>query len=137
VDILMPDSLTDRLHAAVQDVMCVRWQWGAADCCTAASDVHLRVFGVDPMAPMRGRYASRGGALRLIRAAGGLESLVDGVVARAGLQRVVVDMPGALGVAAMPVGEALLICLRPGVWAGKTPGGYATLEKVGAKWSLS
>ena len=133
----MPDALTDRIHDAVQDVMLVRWQWGAADCCTAACDVHLRVFGVDPMAPLRGRYASRGGALRLIRAAGGLVALAGDLAARAGLRPLADDLPGALGVADMPGGQALLICLRPGLWAGKTPGGYATVTGVGAKWSLS
>jgi hypothetical protein len=135
--VCLTDDLTDRLHDAVQDVMLVRWQWGQADCCTAACDVHLRVFGVDPMAPLRGRYASRGGALRLIRVAGGLVALAGDLAARAGLHAVSDDAPGALGVAAMPGGEALLICLRPGSWAGKTAGGYATVGCAGAKWSRS
>ena len=45
--------------------------WGSSDCCTRACDVFAALHGVDPMAPLRGRYSSAAEALHMIRARGG------------------------------------------------------------------
>jgi hypothetical protein len=103
------------------DVMDRPWEWGKADCCTSACDVFLRLHGVDPMLTFRGTYTTKTGAMRLIARLGGFQEMVRTMAAKVGL--VESDpLPGAIGAS----GDSLVICARPCVWLGKTPGGLTT-----------
>jgi hypothetical protein len=117
----------------VEDVFCRPFVWGVSDCCTAACDVFARLHGIDPMAPLRGRYASRAEAMALIRARGGWRAMADALAREAGLTRSGWAV-GALGLAAGREGAALVVGLPCGSWAGKIDGGYATSRKVVAAW---
>ena len=118
-------------------VMYRDWQWGSADCCTAACDVFLRAWGVDPMAELRGTYDSEGGAARAIVARGGWLAMAQGLADDAGLVRS--DRAGALGLGVVPEafgGRALVIQASPGVWLGKTLTGCKTVQDVEASWCV-
>lgn len=118
------------------EVMARPFEWGVADCCTAACDVHLRLTGVDPMAPWRGAYHGPRGALRLIRDQGGLPAMAAQMAARAGM-RPSYWHPGALGLVRVARQDVLVIGLdQPGWWAGKTAGGYGPVREVTAAWRL-
>ena len=119
-----------RVMAVCLDVMDRPWCWGAADCCTAACDVFLRLHGIDPMAPLRGRYDSRVGALRAIALEGGWKKMAQGLADRAGL----VASDGRAGdIGLIRVGDtlALGICTEFG-WVGKSEQGLASSEMVRA-----
>lgn len=111
----------------VIEVMDRRWKWGEADCCTAACDVFQRLTGIDPMAPLRGRYDSWDSAHALIKEMGGFEAMTDTLAAEAGLVQSD-GRPGDIGVVfGQANGFALGICLKPGAWAGKSISGFRTL----------
>ena len=114
-----------RVLAAALEVMDRPWRWGGADCCTAACDVFAALHGIDPMLPLRGRYASRAGALRLIAAWGGWLAMGDGLAERAGLVRADHGQPGDIGIIRDARGAlALGICTERG-WAGKNNSGLS------------
>lgn len=46
------------------------FEWGRSDCLTLVADVETALTGIDPMAELRGRYKSAGGATRLLRKQG-------------------------------------------------------------------
>jgi hypothetical protein len=118
--------------AVCMEVMDRPWEWGAADCCTAACDVFLRLYGVDPMAPLRGRYSTRLGAMRLIAREGGMLAMAEGLAARAGL--VASDgRAGDIGVVAFGGQLALGICTGP-VWQGKSERGMAPVHQFVRAW---
>ena len=123
---------------AVERIMAARWKWGRSDCCTAASDVFSALHAVDPMAPVRGSYDCAIGAARLIRDWGGFTAMADALAAGAGL-RAGNGQPGeiglsASGVASGPERRALLICIQPGAWAGKTEDGFMVLTTAERCW---
>lgn len=114
----------------VDTVMLRPLVWGESDCCLTAGDVFLRLHGIDPVAGLRGRYASVLEACRIIRAAGGMVPLFTGLFAAAGLVAakgraglIGISAPGA---AEGPEGRALLISAAPNIWVGKTANGWAT-----------
>lgn len=111
-----------RVTAIALDVMAEPFEWGKSDCCTGACDVFLRLHGVDPMHDLRGRYASRQGALRIIASFGGFVPMVKAFALKLGL-REGVAVPGAIGV----TNESLLICAAPCAWIGKTEHGMTTV----------
>lgn len=121
--------------AHVVEVMRGPWVWGESDCCAAACAVFERLHGVDPMAPLRGRYRTRAGAMRLIARAGGFDNLASGLAADAGLVPTR-WAPGALGVANID-GPALVIGVEHGLWAGRVDGGYQTLAGDGVRLAWS
>jgi hypothetical protein len=122
-----------RVTAVCMDVMDRPWQWGAADCCTAACDVFAVLHGVDPMAPLRGRYSSRKGALRQVARHGGWHAMAEELAARAGL----VPSDGQPGdIALIMTGDtpALGICIEGRVFAGKSQMGMATVPDCVRCW---
>lgn len=124
--------------AEVERVMAARWKWGRADCCTSACDVFAALHGIDPMAPLRGRYASAVGAWRIIREWGGFPAMAEALARGAGLT-VGRGLPGEIGLSAPghaggPDGRALLVCVRPGQWAGKSEGGFTILPGAERCW---
>lgn len=126
--------------AEVDRIMSVRWRWGPADCCASACDVFAALRGIDPMAPVRGRYDSAASAVRLIRRMGGFVAMAQGLATRAGLTACG-PVPGAIGLshagaAHGPEGRALLICVQPGYWAGKNELGYSIIPDAEMCWNV-
>lgn len=119
------------------EVMDGPFVWGRSDCCTAACDVFAGLHGVDPMAPLRGRYASRFSALRLIRDWGGWLTMADRLAALAGLVAVDEFTPakaGDLGLARVGGDLALVIGIENGLWAGKGEHGVVAVREVMRAW---
>lgn len=75
----------ERLAALIEDRRERPFVWGEHDCCTLAADAVKELTGVDPMAALRGTYGSEAEAEQLIITAGGLEALVAGLCAGAGM----------------------------------------------------
>jgi len=113
------------------DVMGRPFAWGDCDCGTAACDVFAALHGVDPMAPIRGTYATEAEARALIASAGGWQAFVAGLCARAGL-RPGTGAAGELGVTA----DSCVIGAAPGVWLGKGRWGMVTVRDVEASWCV-
>lgn len=124
--------------AEVERIMSAHWQWGAADCCAAACDVFEALHGIDPLAPLRGTYNSAIGAARLIRTWGGFSAIADALAAGAGLG-IGQGATGEIGLSVSgaargPEQRALLVCIQPGAWAGKTETGYAIINTAERSW---
>lgn len=118
--------------AEVERVMLRPFEWGPCDCCSAASAVFHALWGIDPMAPFRG-YRGALSAARLMRRHGGLEVMAGMMADRAGL------IPGHRigGLAVSPPAlrhRAILICIEPGLWAGKSKHGFAMLRAAAKGW---
>lgn len=123
---------------AVDDIMSQPWQWGQSDCTASAADVFHRLHGIDPMQVLRGTYADAFSAYRLIRQWGGMLEMGRRLAMIAGL-RPGYGEPGDIGVSFAcasigPEGRAAVICVQPGVWAGKTTDGYAILTAAERCW---
>ncbi len=124
--------------AEVERVMSARWQWGAADCCTSACDVFAALHGIDPMAQVRGAYDDAVSAARLIRDWGGFAAMAE-ALARTARNSVSNGQTGDIGLSAPgdaggPDGRAMLVCIEPGAWAGKSELGYTVLPNAERCW---
>lgn len=124
---------------SVEDHMSQRWIWGASDCCSSARNVFHDLHGVDFMADIE-EYDSAAEAVRLIKSYGGFVDIVEYAMASAGL-RDGVGNPGEVGISYQGAAEgiegyALLICIEPGKWAGKTEYGYAILPDAERSWRV-
>lgn len=125
--------IEDVVAEAVDAVMHGPWVWGLADCCTSACDVFQRLHGIDPMAPLRGRYATAAEALALIRSFGGWRRMFRTLGAGAGL-RPGVGAAGEIGLVREGGRFSLAIGIGHGMWAGRTDGGYATTANLVLSW---
>jgi hypothetical protein len=120
-------------------VMLRPWDW-ARDwhCLGDAADVFKALWGVDPIANLRGLAGTFGAARRIVRAAGSLDVLAEREFAAAGLVKGVA-VPGAIAVGPSGGrtfgGRVTLICVAPGVWLGKTMGGFANRQWDGEGWA--
>jgi hypothetical protein len=103
------------------------WAWGQSDCCTFACDVFCDVYGIDPMANIRGTYDSAAGAARLVRSRGGMEANVRRTLREAGLVPCE-PREGVLGVVTDAASglAAAAICAEPGVWLVRTETGLTS-----------
>ena len=54
--------------------------WGRNDCCIFAADVVHAITGHDPLAALRGLYAGKRDAQRLLATLGGYEAAITGVL---------------------------------------------------------
>lgn len=119
----------------VERIMSRPFEWGPCDCCSAACDVFAALWGFDPMEPVRG-YRGALGAARMIRRAGGLPELADRLAARLALSTG--HATGGLALSAGHRGRrTLLICIMPGLWAGKSKDGFAILRHADRGWHLA
>ena len=112
--------------AHVLEVYDSPFEWGVSDCCTSACDVFQRLHGVDPMAPLRGRYSSRDEALALIRARGGWRRMFAALADVAELS----GGEGAEGEIALVKAEAgftLAVGTGNNWWAIKMDSGFKTV----------
>lgn len=124
----------ERVLAAVDRIMSRPFEWGPSDCCSAACDVFAALWGFDPMAPLRDYTGARGAALMLARG-GGLRPLADRVLTDAGL--VPGHAPGGLGLALFGGRASLLVCVKPGLWAGKSLRGFALVRAAEMGWTYA
>lgn len=122
-----------RVLATAIDVMDRPFEWGVADCCTSACDVFLRLHGIDPMAPLRGRYRTERGARVHIARRGGFLAMANALAAEAGLVPGA-GAPGEIGVVETPDGPALAIS-DGGVWLAKSPGGVTSVATAARSWT--
>lgn len=121
--------------AEAERVMLRPFEWGACDCCSSACNVFASIWGVDPMAPVRG-YSGPLGAARLMRRTEGLAALAETLAARAGLAEG--HATGGLALSEDTGGQrSLLICITPGLWAGKSKDGLAILRRAERGWHLA
>ncbi len=83
-----------RLLNQVEQARRTPFAWGVADCCLFACDCVQAMTGVDPAAWFRGRYRTRGGAMRALRAyaGGGLEATAQSIATDLGMP----ELPPAL-----------------------------------------
>ena len=115
---------------AVDMAMSRPFEWGACDCVSAACDAFARLWDTDPLAPWRG-YASRAEAVCILRDIGGFDALAEAMTGgMAGGHE-----PGGL---ALSIGRqrSMLICIQPGLWAGKTRDGFGITKQAGRGWHL-
>ena len=109
--------------------------WGLRRDCTVACVAFQALHGTDPLGDCADRYATRLGAARILRRAGGYLGWC-----RATLRLPEVTDPAAgdlaLIASADAFGAALTLCITPGVFAGKTETGMVvTRAKVLGGWS--
>lgn len=123
---MTPEAVLEAVDAA----MSRPFAWGACDCVSAACDVFARLWGADPLAPWRG-YTGRSEALRIIRALGGFDALAEAMT------RGLADGHASGGLA-LSIGRqrSMLICIQPGLWAGKTRDGFGITKHAGRGWHL-
>ena len=79
-----------RLLAQVEAARQLPFEWGVADCCLTACDMVQAITGVDPAAHFRGRYSTKAGAYRSLKAyaGGGLAATVERITAELGMPEV-------------------------------------------------
>ncbi len=99
--------------------------WGALDCSLFMAGWVLARSGVDPAAPLRGRYATERGALRLARRLGGMEAVARQQMAVAGFATTCEPVPGDVGLVVHPLGGPTCAILTDHGWAVKSPTGIA------------
>jgi len=126
----------ERVLDAVERAMLRPWQWGIADCSASACTAFADLWGVDPMAPLRGAYHTAEGAGDVIAEYLGFEAMAVALARSAGLTAVEHDEPGAIGViAAGPRMGTLGICIQPRAWAIKSPRGYGVRRAALRRWT--
>lgn len=131
---LTPDFVMD----TVDRIMSPRLRWGTLDCTMAAATVFSLLHGIDPLAELRGRYASPSAAARLIKKEGGMLAFGARLASRCGL-RDGIGLTGEIGVSPLgfcagPWERAALICIKSGAWAAKTVDGFAILPRAERSW---
>jgi hypothetical protein len=128
---VQPDAVMD----AVDQVMLRPWDWAAGHHCLGdVAEIVQRLGGPDLMARLRGRYASRRGAMRLVAGAGGLPELVARECKALGMLSGPA-VPGAVATAFGEAGWCVVVCIEAGHWAGKTAAGYAVIAAELEGWS--
>ncbi|MFV0301440.1 MAG: DUF6950 family protein [Paracoccus sp. (in: a-proteobacteria)] len=124
-----------RVMAEVERVMSRPFEWGPCDCCSAACDVFAALWSIDPIAHVRG-YSGARAAARMMAEGGGLAGLAMDAARRGGFAE-----GHAIGGLALSrrAGrrQALLICIQPGLWAGKSKSGFALLRSAERGWRLA
>ena len=114
---------------AVDAVMSRPFEWGGCDCVLAAAAVFERLHAVNPLAGA-GDWRGPSGAARMLRRGGGLARLAEAQAQAVGLRGG--HATGGLAVSAD--GRSLLVCIQPGMWAGKTKSGFAVVRQAGQGW---
>ena len=86
------------------------------------------------MAALRGRYATRLGALRVVARYGGWARMTAALAQSAGLQAVA-PVAGALALVRLPDGQSALgLALAPGQIAVRTEAGFETIDACEVAW---
>lgn len=111
-------------------------RFGEWDCAMTLANWFMFATGhPDPAAHLRGTYGSQLGWSRIVRAAGGLVALVDGIAVRIGAHRTEDPLPGDFAVVRLPrFGETGAIHTSMG-WAMKLDAGVTIIPaELVAAW---
>lgn len=103
-----------------------RFQPGTWDCCLMPADWVREVTGIDGAAPWRGRYATRMGYMRHLKAGGGVEGVMRRGAELAGLAETDEPRRGDIGVIESVAGDMGAICLGKR-WAATGRNGLVVL----------
>ena len=117
--------------AVALDVMDRPWEWGEADCCTSVCDVFFRLYGIDPMACLRGKYSTKLGAIRKINSYGGFIPMSKVLADQHDLHECEPKV-GAIGA----IDSSLLICVKPDLWLGKTLHGLSPVSSASVAYHV-
>lgn len=108
--------------------------WGWNDCVAGAGLVFLRVWGVDPIAEIRGKWRTRREAEALLEKIGGWDAF-EGMFRKAGLKR-----GDEVGSIVLTGGDypGLGIKVAHSLWAGKSMRGMVmkTSKEIRGSWCL-
>lgn len=123
-----------RLLNHVEQARRTPFAWGASDCCLFACDCVRAMTGVDPAAWFRGRYKTRGGAMRALKAygGGGLEAAARRIAIELGAPQLPPSLAQRGDVVLLSVPDcppenlALGVCLG-GHHVAQGPGGIAVV----------
>ncbi|MFN3077472.1 MAG: DUF6950 family protein [Alphaproteobacteria bacterium] len=123
-----PILLNDALMAASERP----FSWGRHDCCLFAADIVRAMTGEDAAAPFRGRYGTKRGAMRALKAfaGGGLPEAVRAIAKHHGweeLSPVALAGRGDLAMLDTEDGPSLAICIGSRVAMAARDGGVAFL----------
>lgn len=99
------------LSAFVAEAERKRFQPGTWDCCLMVADWVRENTGIDGAEPWRGRYATRLGYLRHLKAGGGVEGVVSRGAGLAGLATTNAPRRGDIGIIETDQGPTAAICL--------------------------
>ena len=119
----------DLIDSAVERAMRKEMEWGFDDCSLWVCDIILEHSGVDLAQLLRGKYASRSEAYRLMNifSGGGLVETAVRLAKIAGLKRVEFPWDGCLvGIVADANGPALALFWND-AWLGRTERGVTIL----------
>lgn len=120
-----------RLDATVAEHRRMPFEWGRHDCALFAADCVLSITGRDPADDLRGRYMTEAGAARIIKRAGGLESLGD---ARLGSRCMLLTAQvGDVGLLVQDGREMFAVCAGQHWLAAARDGGLAVLPLTAAR----
>lgn len=115
----------------------MRFQPGAWDCCLMPANWVRDVTGIDGAAPWRGRYATRRGYLRHLKAGGGVTGVMTRGAEIAGLSETGEPRRGDIGVVESGTGPVGAICLGRR-WATVGRNGIVVLPGPALKaWSVA
>lgn len=109
-DGMTPDEIKAVINRHCQSALETPFAYGRSDCCTFACDVVREVTGVDPMADLRGRYATRPQAVatQFDATDGGLVDTVQMLARQSGFAQTFFPWSGHLvGIVATPVGPVM------------------------------
>lgn len=107
------------------------WDWVTSDCIRDAGDVFISLFGIDPVATLRGKYGSARSAMKL-SSQGQRRDFVEASFGKSGL----VDSRniGAIGLSynGGPTFDGLATVLHCGDdwWIGKAMSGYSLVKNT-------
>jgi hypothetical protein len=76
--------------------------FGQTDCSMTVANWVKAARGRDPGAPLRGRYSTRLGWVRIVNRAGGLLPVFSRLLRQAGLRRTATPVPGDVGLVTVP-----------------------------------
>lgn len=114
-------GLSDYLRAAAG----TPFVWGRADCSLFMADWVRACRGIDPAAPLRGRYRTARGAARHVRRHGGMEAMGRALAEAAGLAVTAAPGPGDIGLVRDPLAGPVFAIRSSIGWVMRGPRGLA------------
>lgn len=114
--------------------------WGEFDCCLFAADWVLACTGVDVAIELRGKYKSGTGAARVIKKYGGIERMVDDLLAPYGVIKPPITKArrGDVCLLDTPLGDALGVCCGERIACATFNGvAMASLRSARAVWMIA
>jgi len=129
-----------RLAEFIQGAQKRPFVWGEFDCCLFAADWVMVATGVDVAADLRGKYKSETGAARVIKKYGGIERMVDDLLAPYGAIKLPIAKArrGDVCLLDTPLGEALGVCVGERIACATFNGvAMAPMRSAQAVWMIA